>query len=402
MTTVDTLIVGAGIVGLATAREALRRDPDARLAVLERERTVGAHQTGHNSGVIHSGLYYTPGSLKARLCVEGRRRLERFCDEHGIPYRRCGKLVIAARRDELPRLEALQRRGEANGVNLRRLDADGIPEVEPHARGMAALHVLDTGVTDFTRVAKALAGEVEALGGTVLTDAMVERVSDANGRVHVALQDGRTFAAARVICCAGAWSDRLAISSGDDPDPRIVPFRGAYADVRPERAHLVRALIYPVPDPALPFLGVHLTRSVDDHVHVGPTALPAPARDAYSLRQVRAQDVMDALRWPGTWRMLYAWRRQAYQELTTSVSRRALARSAAKYVPAISADDLSPGGAGVRAQALRRDGGLVDDFAVSGSDRILHVRNAPSPAATASLALGELIGDRARIGRTSH
>jgi len=386
----DVLVVGAGILGLAVAREALVRRPGASVVVLEREPEIARHQTSHNSGVIHAGLSYTPGSLKARLCVDGARRLYALCDELGVPAERCGKLVVARRADELPRLDELERRARANGVRVARIAGSGITEFEPHARGVAALHSPDTGIVDFARVAQALRADVEARGAVVVTGCGVHAVRP-SGVEH---ERGVTRTGT-TVCCAGLQSDRLAERSGADAEPRIVPFRGAYFRLR--RPELVRALIYPVPDPALPFLGVHLTRRAQGDVVAGPTALPVAARDAYRLGRVRAADVRDTVLWPGTWRMAWRWRSQALREAGYAISRRAYAREARSLVPALRDDDLEPGFAGVRAQALGRDGALLDDFAFAGGDGVLHVRNAPSPAATAALAIAEEIANRAAI-----
>lgn len=392
MTDCDVAVIGAGIVGLATARELLARRPGLRVTILEREDAVGRHQTGHNSGVIHAGIYYAPGSLKARLCVEGARELYEYCEARGVPFQRCGKLIVAVERDELPRLDELERRGRANGVpGLRRIGAAEIAEIEPHAAGVAALHSPATGVVDFGAVARALAADVVEAGAALRLGCEVLGLrADGGG---VAIEHAAAHLRARhTIVCAGAWADRLAAAAGAPADPRIVPFRGAYAALRP--AHLVRALIYPVPDPALPFLGVHLTRGLDGEVHVGPTALLAGARDAYRLAALRPRDLRDTLAWPGTWRLMRRWWRTGVTELRHAASSRALAASARRYVPAIGPHDLQPAGAGVRAQAVGRDGRLVDDFVVSETPGALHVRNAPSPAATSALALARLIADR--------
>lgn len=392
----DLAVVGAGIVGLAVARELLCRHPGLSVAVLEREAEVGAHQTGHNSGVVHAGIYYAPDSLKARLCVEGARELAEYCEAHGIAFERCGKVIVATERSELGRLDELERRGRANGVaGLARLDADGIRAVEPHARGIAGLHSPATAIADFHGVARALAQDVRAAGGTVTTDCAVTAVRETGRGVRLAHAHGE-LEARHAIVCAGAWADRLAVASGAPADPRIVPFRGAYLRLRPERRHLVRGLIYPVPDPALPFLGVHLTRRVDGNVLVGPTALLAPARS--SLRRLLPRDVLDTLAWPGSWRMARRWWRTGVTELRHAASRRAFAAAAARFVPELTAEDVEPAFAGIRAQAVARDGTLVDDFVFSGTSRTLHVRNAPSPAATSCLAIARHVADRARSG----
>jgi 2-hydroxyglutarate dehydrogenase len=390
----DVAVVGGGLVGLATARELQRRDPDARIVVLEREATLGAHQSGSNSGVAHAGIYYAPGSLKARLCVEGVRALYEFCDEHGVAYERCGKVIVALDASELPALDELERRGHANGVpGLARLDAAGLREVEPHAAGIAALHSPNTGIVDFPGVVAALARILRAGGATITTATEVTAMARRNGRTVVTHSRGE-LRAKRAVTCAGAWSDRLATAAGADPDPRIVPFRGAYLTLRPDRRHLVKALIYPVPDPALPFLGVHLTRRIDGEILLGPTALLVGARDAYDLRHVVARDLRDTLAWPGTYRVARRVWRAGAAALRLAASRRAFAAQAACYVPELTARDVGPGPAGVRAQAVSRDGRLVDDFVVAQAGGALHVRNAPSPAATSSLALAREIATR--------
>jgi L-2-hydroxyglutarate oxidase len=394
--TCDLAIVGAGILGLATARELLRRDPGLRVTVVEREDRVGVHQTGHNSGVVHAGIYYAPGSLKARLCVEGARELYAFCERQGIPVERCGKVIVALTPDELPGLDALEERGRRNGVpGLRRVDRAGLRELEPHAEGVAALHSPATGIVDFPAVARALAADVAERGGTLALGREVTGV-DSRAREVVLRTGAGEVTAHHAVVCAGAWSDRLAVAAGAPPDPRIVPFRGAYLRLRPERRHLVRSLIYPVPDPALPFLGVHLTRHIGGDVLVGPTALMAGARDAYRVRRIRPGDLAATLAWPGTWHMGRRWWRTGISEMGYAASRAAFVRAARRYVPELEPGDVLAGPAGVRAQALGRDGALVDDFVISHTGRALHVRNAPSPAATSSLAIARLIADRAQ------
>jgi 2-hydroxyglutarate dehydrogenase len=407
----DLAVVGGGIVGLAVARELRRRRPELEVVVLERAPVVGTGQTGANSGVIHAGIYYAPGSLKARLCVAGAAEMYEFCERHEIPHERCGKVIVARNESELARLDELERRGQANGVpGLRRLTGAELREIEPHCRGVAALHSPATGIVDFADVARALARELEESGTPVVTGCCVEGVESRPGRIGLLHSGGGRGGARRrgggripsgasrpgggragetrarfAVFCAGAAADRLAVAAGADPDPRIVPFRGAYLYLRPERAELVRSLIYPVPDPSLPFLGVHLSRHIDGHVSLGPTALLAPraARD---------------LTWPGTWRMARRWWRTGITEIHHALSRRALAAAAADYVPEIGPRDFDGGFSGLRAQALGRDGALVDDFVVSETERALHVRNAPSPAATSSFALARLIADRAEPG----
>jgi len=391
----DVVVVGAGILGLAVARELLRRRPDVRLTVIEREYGVARHQTAHNSGVVHGGIYYTPGSLKARLCVRGASALFRFCEEHAIRYERCGKLIVAVDPSEMPALEELERRGRANGVpGLRRLDATGLREVEPHARGVAALHAPATAIVDFRAVADALAGELEAAEAAVVTGCAVDRFEEETRGVVVRHAHGETRARF-AVACAGAWSDRLAVASGASPDPRIVPFRGSYLRLRPERRALVRGLIYPVPDPQLPFLGIHLSRHIDGEVRVGPSALLVGARDAYDVRRFRARDLAETLAWPGTARVVRRWWRTGLTEILHAASKRAFVAAAARYVPELRVEDVLPGPAGIRAQALSRDGALLDDFAFSETRRTLHVRNAPSPGATSALAIAEHVADRA-------
>jgi 2-hydroxyglutarate dehydrogenase len=388
----DVAVVGAGILGLAAAREIALRHPRKRIAVIEREPEVGQHQTGHNSGVIHAGIYYPPGSLKARLCTAGAREMYDYCERKGIAHERCGKLIVALDESQLPGLDELERRGRENGVpGLKRLDTRGIGQLEPHAAGVAALHSPHTGIADFPGVAKALADDLREAGGSVTTSCAVHKVTDSGTITHAR---GETHAAT-VLVCAGAWSDRLATAAGAPADPRIVPFRGAYLRLKPERRALVNGLIYPVPNPELPFLGVHLTKHVDGDVLIGPTALLSPARDAYSLRTIRRRDVGSTLRWPGTYRMARRFWRTGLSEMRYAASRRAFVREAARYVPDLRVADVTSGPAGVRAQALSRDGKLVDDFVFSRTGRALHVRNAPSPAATSALAIARMIADEA-------
>jgi (S)-2-hydroxyglutarate dehydrogenase len=390
----DLAVVGAGILGLAVARELARRRPGLAVRVLEREREVGFHQTSHNSGVIHAGIYYAPGSLKARLCVSGAAELYDYCEEHGIPAVRCGKVIVAISSDELPGLDELERRGRANHVpGLRRIGRDELGELEPHAAGIEALHSPHTGIVDFAAVARSLAADLGSAGAVIGTGCEVTAVEPENRSIRLVHQRGEVRAR-HAVFCAGAWSDRLAVAAGAEQDPRVVPFRGAYLKLRPERRHLVRSLIYPVPDPRLPFLGVHLTRHVDGEVLVGPTALVAGARDAYLLRQVSWRDLASTLTWPGSWRMARRWWRTGLTEIRHAASRRSLAAAAARYVPELRPNDVLPAFAGVRGQALGRDGRLVDDFVISQTERALHVRNAPSPAATSALAIARLIADR--------
>lgn len=389
----DLAVVGGGILGTAVARELLARRPGARLCLLEAEPDLGHHQTGRSSGVIHAGIYYEPGSLKARLCVQGARELYAYCDERGIPYDKNGKLVVAADEGELERLDELERRGFANSVpDLRRLRGDEIPEIEPNARGVAALHSPATGVVDFVAVAVAYAEDVRRAGGTVHAGTPVTGASANGTGLTLRHARGSTTAEAAVFC-AGLWSDRLAVACGAPADPRIVPFRGGYLRLPPAAAELVRANVYPVPEPDLPFLGAHLTRNFRGEILIGPSALMAPARDAYELHRVRARDLRETAAWPGTWKLMAKHWRSGLRELHHAASRRALLAEAARFVPALKGVKAQPGPAGIRAQALGRDGKLVDDFIVHRTERAIHVRNAPSPAATSSLALARLIAD---------
>ncbi|CAN5480002.1 L-2-hydroxyglutarate oxidase [soil metagenome] len=391
----DVVIVGAGIVGLATARELAMRHDGLRIAVLERDERIGTHQTGRSSGVIHAGVYYVPGSLKAELCVKGMRELYEYCDERGIPAKRSGKLIVASTEAALGRLDELERRGEANGVEgLRRISGDEIAEIEPHARGVAALHSPNTGVVDYVRVAGSYAGEMGELGGTVSVSCPVISMDESGHSIAVSHAQGVTRARAAVLC-AGAWSDRLAVAAGAPRDPRIVPFRGGYLRLKPHRAHLVRSNVYPVPDPDLPFLGAHLTKGHDGEVLLGPTALMVAARDAYRVGKLSPRDLAQTMSWPGTWKLMAKHWRAGATEMRHAVSPRSLVAEAQRYVPELEPGDFEPGPAGIRAQALGRDGKLVDDFVVSRTERAVHVRNAPSPAATSSLAIARLIADEA-------
>jgi (S)-2-hydroxyglutarate dehydrogenase len=386
-------VIGGGILGLALARELLSRRPRTSLCLLEREHDLATHQSGHNSGVIHAGIYYAPGSLKARLCVQGAHELYAYCEERAIPHERCGKLIVATEPHELAALRELARRGAANGVRrLRMIDAPSIAEIEPHARGLAALHSPDTGIVDFGAVTRALASDCRRAGASVATGCDVDAVEPRARSLRIRHSRGVTEAR-HAVFCAGAWSDRLAVMAGADPDPRIVPFRGAYLRVLGSSRELVRSLIYPVPDPSLPFLGVHLSRHIDGELLIGPTALPVGARDAYRLSTVRPRDLLETLSWPGTWRMLARWSAAGLTELRHAARPSALVAAAARFVPGLRAADVEPAFAGVRAQALSRHGRLLDDFAFSRTERAMHVRNAPSPAATSSLAIARHVAD---------
>ncbi|MGZ8375697.1 MAG: L-2-hydroxyglutarate oxidase [Gemmatirosa sp.] len=384
-------IVGAGLVGLATALKLSRARPDVRVTVLEKEARVAQHQSTHNSGVLHAGLYYAPGSRKARLAVDGIRQMTAFCREHDVRHETCGKVVVAVDDTEVPRLRTLLERGQANGLTgLRWLDGAALREIEPHAAGVAAVHVPEEGIVDYRGVADAMTRVLVASGVEVRTGAGVHALARREGRWHAETAGG-ALAADLIVNCAGLHSDRIARLAGVRPTIRIVPFRGEYFELRPERASLVRHLIYPVPDPGFPFLGVHFTRMIGGGVECGPNAVLAFKREGYRKRDVSATDLADALTFPGLWRFMARHPGMAASEVRRSFSRRLFAASLQRLVPEVHEDDLRPGGAGVRAQAMSSDGTLVQDFAFVHSDGALHVLNAPSPGATASLAIGDEI-----------
>jgi len=384
----EVAIVGGGLVGLATAHRLLERRPGLGLAVIEKEPEVALHQSGRNSGVIHAGLYYAPGSRKARLCREGKVELERFCEEHAIPFERCGKLVVATSAEELPRLDALEERGRANGLRgLERLGRAGIRDVEPHATGLSALRVPETGIVDFRLVATALAERVRAAGGDLLLSRRVDAIALRDGWRVLGTAEG-AIRSRWVVACAGLRSDRVAAMTGRAGSEAIVPFRGDYCVLRPEARHLVRGLIYPVPDPSFPFLGVHLTRRIDGEVWAGPNAVLAFAREGYRRWEVDLRDLAATLGHPGVRRLARRHWRAGLRELWRDLSRRAFAEACRRYVPELRARHLAWGPAGIRAQAVDAEGTLVDDFSFAEAERVLHVRNAPSPAATSCLAIG--------------
>ncbi len=382
-------MVGGGIIGTAVARRLSTVVPGAEVTLLEKEPALATHQTGHNSGVVHAGLYYEPGSLKARLCRRGAVLLKEFCAGRGLQYDECGKVLVALDDTETARLDAIEDRARSNGVpGVRRLDAAGLREVEPRVRGVAGLHSPATAITDFAAVTRALAADAETAGATVRLGVRVTGLAAKADEV-VVTGDGVDEAFDHVIVCAGLQADRLAVLAGDDPDPRIVPFRGEYHLLRAERRDLVRGLVYPVPDPRYPFLGVHLTKRVDGAVLVGPNAVLALAREGYRRRDVSAADLRDVVAWPGFRRFARAHWRTGLRELDGSLRRRAFVAAARRYVPELRPSDLVPGPSGVRAQALALDGSLVDDFRLTRSGRVASLRNAPSPAATSSLAIAE-------------
>ncbi|MFD8573046.1 L-2-hydroxyglutarate oxidase [Streptomyces sp. NPDC057694] len=387
----DVVVVGGGIVGLSTAYAVSRIAPGTRVVVLEKESGPARHQTGRNSGVIHSGIYYRPGSLKAEFAVRGAAEMVKFCAEYGIAHEVTGKLIVATGRAELPRLHALVQRGRENGIPVRELGPAQIGEYEPEVRGLAAIHVGTTGIADYRAVAERLA---EASGAEIRYGAEVLQIDRRPDRgVAVRTSTGDIVRGRVLVNCAGLQCDQVARLAGDDPQMRIVPFRGEYFELaRPE---LVRGLVYPVPDPAFPFLGVHLTRGIDGGVHVGPNAVPALAREGYDWGVVQPRELARTLAWPGSWHIARRHWRYGAGELRRSASRSAFAAAVRRLVPAVTADDLRPAPAGVRAQAVLRDGTLVDDFLIREGARTVHVLNAPSPAATASLPIGREVARRA-------
>lgn len=389
------IIIGGGVVGLGVALEMTRRFPRLRLLLVEKEDGVARHQSGHNSGVIHSGVYYKPGSLKARLCVTGAAAMVEFCREHGVAHEVCGKVIVATAAEELPGLQELMRRGEANGLSgLRLIGPEELREFEPHARGIQGLVVPSTGITDYAKVCEKYAELISAAGGTVLTSAAATGIRRVANEIVVETTRG-AFSTNALINCAGLYSDRICRMAGDDPGVMIVPFRGEYYDLVPERASLVRALIYPVPDPRFPFLGVHFTRRISGKVDAGPNAVLALAREGYRHRDVNMRDLGSALAFPGFWRMARKNWRNGLDEFRRSLSKPIFVAALQRLLPEIREQDLVPGGSGVRAQALKPDGALVDDFQFVPSGKVLHVLNVPSPAATASLAIGKAIVDTA-------
>jgi L-2-hydroxyglutarate oxidase LhgO len=392
----DVLVVGAGIIGLATARALLVGRPGLQVLVVDKEPEVGFHQTGHNSGVLHGGVYYTPGSLKAAFCMRGKDAMERYADEKGISVVRRGKLIVAVAESELERLAELGRRATANGVRgLRELAAEGIAELEPNAVGIRALHAPETAVIDYRAVTRALADDVHSLGGEVRLGCAITRVSAGDANVTAGTDAGDPIEAKHLIGCAGLQSDRLARLAGLRPSARIVPFRGDYYTLRPRAAELVRGLIYPVPDPAFPFLGVHFTRRHDETVVAGPNAVLALARERYRRLAFGPRDALSSLAYGGLWRFARKHGRIAAAEAWRDLSKRAFVADMQRYVPAVRGEDATFGPSGIRAQAMTPKGALVDDFLIEGTSRLMLVLNAPSPGATASLAIGEELASRA-------
>ncbi len=393
--TYDIAIVGGGIVGLAVGRELLLRYPRLRLAILEKEADVSKHQTGHNSGVIHSGIYYTPGSLKAKLCADGRRALWRYCQAKGIEYRQVGKLIVATEESELPRLQALWERGQANGIeNIEMLDAAGIAEREPHCAGIRAIFSPVTGIVDYGEVARSYAQDIRAMGADILTGRRVTAIERKGGLSRITTSNGETQAR-YVITCGGLQSDRLARMTGGAGDPKIVPFRGDYLILKPEKRYLVKGNIYPVPDPSFPFLGVHFTPRMNGDIWLGPNAVLAFAREGYTFSTIDPRDLFESLTYPGFIKLAGKYLSIGMGEMYRDVVRSAYVKALQRYIPELQVDDTLPGPSGVRAQAMNADGSMVDDFVFEGSEGVVHVRNAPSPAATSSLAIGAYVADDA-------
>jgi (S)-2-hydroxyglutarate dehydrogenase len=390
----DCVVIGGGIVGLSAAWAILERDPNTRIAVLEKEDTLARHQTGRNSGVIHSGIYYKRGSLKANLCCTGRRRLVDFCERHDIRHEVCGKVIVATSQSELPRLDNLYERGITNGLTVRKLSADEIKEVEPHVRCIAGIYVLETGIVDFVAVCRKLRELFESEGGELRVNTKVIGVQiKANETVLETTKGAVTTRL--VVNCGGLHSDRLATLAGAKPEARIIPFRGEYYELKPERRFLVRNLIYPVPDPQFPFLGVHFTRMIGGGVHAGPNAVLSLKREGYYRTSFNLRDFVDTMTYPGFWRLVRKHARSGLEEMYRSCSKKAFTRSLQRLIPDISEADLLSAEPGVRAQALRSDGGLVDDFLIVNNRSGMHVCNAPSPAATASLEIGRVVAEQA-------
>ena len=391
----DVVIIGGGILGLSTAMQLLQRYPGGKVAVVEKEANLASHQTGHNSGVIHSGIYYRPGSWKSRFCVAGVQKLVQFCDDNEIEYERCGKTIIASDESELGRLQDLYDRGVANGVEgLELIGPERLKEIEPHTYGVKALWAPRTGIVDYVKVASAYARRFQEDGGEIFTGAAVQKVTPTGGSLAVETTRG-ALTAKNLINCAGLYADRVAKMTGETTDLQIIPFRGEYFTLRPESRHLVNGLIYPVPDPRFPFLGVHFTRNIHGQVEAGPNAVLAWAREGYRKTDVNLAETLSAVTFPGFWKMSAKHWRTGVSEINRSYRKSVFVRDLQKLIPEISANDLAPGGAGVRAQAVGRDGALLDDFSILRGANAVHVLNAPSPGATSSLAIGEYIVDLA-------
>jgi (S)-2-hydroxyglutarate dehydrogenase len=389
----DSIVIGGGIVGLSTAMALLRSDPDLKIAVLEKENGWSHHQTGHNSGVIHSGIYYKPGSLKAQLCRVGARSMVEFCQEHGIAHDVCGKVIVATEPQELPFLENIYQRGLENGIEVAKLTAQQVNEIEPHVNCLAGIRVFSTGIVDYKQVCQKYAESIELGGGDLYLNTKVEKiVKIANG--HRIETNNGAFETRYLINCAGLHSDRIAKLDGIDPQTKIVPFRGEYYELVPEKRYLVKHLIYPVPNPNFPFLGVHFTRMMDGNIHAGPNAVISFKREGYKKTDFDLRDFVEVMTYPGFWRLAFKHADEGMQEMIRSFSKAAFVRSLQKLIPEVQAEDLVPSHAGVRAQALMNDGRLVDDFSIVNNQNSIHVCNAPSPAATSSLEIGKVIAEQ--------
>jgi L-2-hydroxyglutarate oxidase LhgO len=387
----DIAIIGGGILGLSTAMQLLERAPQWRVAVIEKEEQLATHQTGHNSGVMHSGIYYRPGSHKAQFCVAGLNNMVKFCDENEIEYQQCGKVIVALHESEFGRLDDLMQRGTANGVpDLEMVGPERLKEIEPHTAGVRALWAPHTGIVDFTKVAAAFANKFQQAGGDIFTGAAVKKITNTSGNVALETTKG-TLQAKHLINCAGLYADKVASMSGEKLGVRIIPFRGEYYTLRPESHHLVSGLIYPVPDPQFPFLGVHFTRNIKGHVEAGPNAVMALRREGYRKRDFSLGESLGNLAYPGFWKMAMKYWKIGLGEVYRSYSRRVFLRDLQRLIPEIQNSDLDSGGSGVRAQAVARDGSLLDDFSIIQGRDAIHVLNAPSPGATSSLAIGEHI-----------
>jgi L-2-hydroxyglutarate oxidase len=389
----DVAIIGGGIVGLATAYRLQERFPGKTVVVLEKEREVAQHQTGHNSGVLHSGIYYKPGSLRATNCRDGKRAMQEFCDKENIPYQLCGKVIVAINNDEIPRLDKIYERGLANGVTCQMIDGDRLREIEPHAAGIRAIHVPEAGIIDYRQVCERLAVRIAEAGGEIKTSAKVTGMYRREGRMLIQCTAGE-LEARLIVNCAGLFSDRVAWLSGQRPDAQIVPFRGEYFELKPSMHHLCRGLIYPVPDPDFPFLGVHFTRMIHGGVECGPNAVFAFKREGYYKTSFNLMDTLESLTYPGFIRMAMRHWRMGFHELWRSFNKGAFVTALQRLVPEVRSEHLVSAPAGVRAQALSRDGNLVDDFLIVENDLVINVCNAPSPAATASLNVGKLVVDK--------
>ncbi len=390
----DVLVIGGGIVGLSTAYQLIQKYPQLKVAVLEKEATPAHHQTGHNSGVLHSGIYYKPGSLKAINCREGKKAMEKFCADEGIPYDVCGKVIVAVDENELEALENIYQRGQANGIICEKIDADRLHELEPHCAGVAGIHVKETGIVDYKEVCKRLAEKVAAHDGcAVHYNQRVEAIRRDYGKVMCDTQDAE-YLAKYVVNCAGLHSDRMAQASGVDPGCKIVPFKGEYYELTPDAYGLCKNLIYPVPDPKFPFLGVHFTRMIDGSVECGPNAVLAFGREAYGKLDLNLDDLVESLTYPGFQKLAGKFWKIGAGEMWRSVSKAAFVKALQRLIPGITADKLKAAPAGIRAQAVGHDGAMVDDFLIEDSGRVVNVCNAPSPAATASLNIGSLITDK--------